>query len=149
MWNLEQLNKANPYGLMPLAGRKAHFLKALYIYTIAFILRSSYGDCVCLLAPSGALYVIMHHYYYRVSLKKGSFSSLAPLEAPRRSIGMEISPKHCQILPIGWMFYLCTQLPIFIPFVDNFPQIMDHLRKQIQNEPKAPKLPSAKVLYCK
>ena len=66
--------------------------------------------------------------------KKGSFARLAPLETPRRSIGLEISPKRYPILHIGQTYYLCSQLPIFIPFVDGFLQIMDwsmdHLRKK-------------------
>ena len=40
-------------------------------------------------------------YNYRVSLKKRSFTRLAPLEAPRLLIGLEISPKCYQILYIG------------------------------------------------
>ena len=38
---------------------------------------------------------------YRVSLKKRSLTRLAPLEAPRLLIGLEISPKCYQILYIG------------------------------------------------
>ena len=39
--------------------------------------------------------------HYRVSLKKRSLTRLAPLEAPRLLIGLEISPKCYQILYIG------------------------------------------------
>ena len=58
---------------------------------------------------------------YRVSLKKRTFRRLAPLEAPKLFIGLEIIPKCYQIL----LLVRCTHLPIFRPFVDGFPQIMD------------------------
>ena len=63
---------------------------------------------------------------YRVSLKKRSLTRLAPLEAPRLFLGLEIIPKCYQIL---FLLVRRSHLPIFIPFIGGFPQIMDHLSK--------------------
>ena len=75
------------------------------------------------LPPCICKYICANIYLQGVS-KKRSFSRLAPLEAPRLFIGLEIIPKCYQILYIGQTHPF---KPIFIAFMDGFPQIMDHL----------------------
>ena len=71
------------------------------------------------------LYMYIHidryiYIHYRVSLKKRSFTRLAPLEAPRLLIGLEISPKCYQILYIGQTYPFTHFNTIYEWFPPNY-----------------------------